>query len=179
MKAIKATELSIRAKALLMPNGLRLEMVEILFPQASAGLDPFVLPEGTCAEIEIVVSAQDIENYLNAKSPQGLTNFSVKIESGSITVLAVARVIIPLQVGAQGHLIFENNKLLFVLDRAEVAGAKAPESLVRDHIEKVNPLIDLTALPVMSRLKSLDLVEGSIRMSAALELTADIPRKVN
>lgn len=177
LKAIKATELRISLKGLVMPNGLRFHTLDVRLPQVAAEIDPFLLPEGTVADVELVVRAEDIEAYLNTKSPSGLSNFSIKIEAGAITIVAVARIIVPVQIGARGHLEFENGKLNFVLERAEVAGAKAPDGLVREQIEKVNPLVDLTGLPLSSRLKSLDMDNNEVKIGAEVRVTANIPRR--
>ena len=177
LKAIKATELRVALNGLVLPNGLRVHKLDVRMPQIAAEIDPFLLPEGTLADVELVVRAEDIESFLNARNPSGLSNFSVKIEAGALTILAAMRVIVPVQVGARGHLIFENGKLFFVLERAEVAGAKAPDGLVREHIEKVNPLIDLSGLPISNRMKSMDMDNNEVRITAEISVTANIPRR--
>ena len=94
-----------------------------------------------------------------------------------MTVIAVTRVIVPVQVGAQGVLEFEGGKLNFVPSRAEIGGVKAPSGMVKEQLSKLNPIIDLTGWPVETKIKAIEIGAGEIRLSARLTLTASVPRR--
>lgn len=121
--------------------------------------------------------AKDIQEYLEQKRPGGLSNFEVKTENGLLTVIALSKMLLPVQIGSQGKLEFKEGKLNFSPIRTEVAGLPAPESLVEDQLKKINPIIDLTGWPVDSEIKTLTLSEGKIRLEASLTLTAEVPRR--
>ncbi|HWP31583.1 MAG TPA: DUF2993 domain-containing protein [Fimbriimonadales bacterium] len=175
--AVKATELCISTKGIVLPNGLRIAEARVSMPQLTLRVSPFLLPEGTNLDIELVAESMDLQEHLNAKSPAGISDIRVRAERGSIIITGIYRLLVPIPVGAEGVLEFENGKLNFVLKRAEVAGVKAPENLVREQIEKINPIVDLTGYPVQAEIKSIEIGNGKIRINANLSLTAPVPRK--
>lgn len=174
---IKATQVELTAVGLVLPGDFRLDSARIVLPNASFPLSPLRAPEGTKIETSIVVTALDIENYLNKKQPSGMSEFRVRAEEGVLRVVGVMRVVLPIEVGMEGRLEFSDGRLNFVPIRAEVAGGKAPDVLVAEQMKKINPLIDLTGLPIHTMVKSIEIGSGHIRLEATLSLTAEIPRR--
>ncbi|MCH8274680.1 MAG: LmeA family phospholipid-binding protein [Armatimonadetes bacterium] len=176
-QTVRATELDIESHGLVLPNGLRLHHVKVSLPQTTMQFSPFAFPEGSRMNVEVVATANDLQNYLNEKNPGGLSNFRVTAEDGQIRVVGVMRMILPVEVGALGTLEFSDARLNFVPKRVEMAGAKAPAALVKEHLDKLNPLIDLSGWPVETNVKEITIGGGEIRLSASIVLTAPVPRR--
>lgn len=158
-----------------MPNGLRMAEGEVSFDAPIVSVKPFSIPEGTICHATLVFLDKDVQAYLEAKRPGNLSDFRVTAKDGEIKIVAVARFLVPVEVGAIGVLEFADGKLNFVPRRIEAGGMNA-ESLARPYLERVNPLVDLTGLPVRADVQSLDIGGGAIRISVRLETTAAIPR---
>lgn len=177
MPAIHATQLRVSTKGLVLPNGLRIASVEIDLPTPVLQIKPQIyLPEGTVGNIEATISAADIQAYLLKKQPGGISDIVVKAEDGLITVTGTAKMILPVQIGAQGNLEFSKGKLNFVPTRAEVGGVKMPDGLVREKLDEVNPIIDTTGYPLEATVKSIEIADGMVRLVAKIAVTAAIPR---
>lgn len=174
--AFHATEIDIATTGLVLPNGLRISSVEIGLPSLVVQNSPFVVPEGTELNLSAVVEAADLQAYLNARRPSGLNDFVVKAEDGLLTVHATMRVMVPVQVAGQGKLEFSEGKLNFVPLRAEVAGVKMPEGMMREQLSKLNPIIDSTGYPLDINVKAIDIENGIVRLNARVLTTAAIPR---
>ena len=177
MPAFHATQFDAAVAGLILPNGLRLASVKVAFPSPVVQVSPFFLQDGTVAEIEAVIEAADIEAYLNQRQPSGMSNFSVKANGGLLTVVATAKVVIPVQVGAEGTLAFADGRLNFVPRRAEVGGVKMPDGMMREQLNKVNPIIDSTGYPVDVTVKAITIENGTVRLAGSAAVTAPIPRR--
>lgn len=174
-QVIRATELGISLKGLVLPSGLRMAEGEVTFDAPIVSVKPFAIPEGTICHATLMFLDQDVQAYLEAKRPGSLSGFRVTAKDGEITIIAVARLLLPVEVGAVGVLEFSEGKLIFVPRRIEAGGMNA-ESIARPYLDRVNPLVDLTGLPVRAEVQSLDIGGGVIRISVRLETTAAIPR---
>ena len=177
MSAVHATQLQVSTQGLILPNGLRIASVNVVLPMPVVQINPFFLPEGTTVDLDAVIEAPDIEAYLNKRQPSGMTNFSVKAENGALTVVAIAKVIVSVQVGAEGTLEFSAGKLIFVPKRAEVGGVRMPDGMMRDQLNKVNPIIDTTGYPIEATVKSIKIGDGVVKLSGRTVVTAPIPRR--
>ena len=175
--AIHATQLDISTIGLVLPNGLRVAKAAVRMPTPVLHTSPVFLPEGTIVDVDASIEAADIQAYLNKKQPSGMTDFSVKAEDDLLTVTAIAKVVISVQVGGQGRLEFANGRLNFVPTRAEVGGVKMPDGMMRDQLNKVNPIIDITGYPIDAKVKSIEIRDGKIRLCGSLIVTAPIPRR--
>jgi len=174
-QVIRATELSISLKGLVLPSGLRMAEGDVSFDTPILGVRPFSIPEGTLCHATLTFLEEDVQAYLEKKRPANLSDFRVSAKNGEITILAVARLLLPVEVGAVGVLEFSDGKLNFVPRRIEAGGVNA-KSIARPHLERINPLVDLTGLPLRADVQSLDIGGGAIRISGRLETTAAIPR---
>lgn len=177
MSAVHATQLHVTTRGLVLPNGLRIASIDVDLPSPVLQVKPQVyLPEGTVANIEASISAADIQTYLAKKRPGGISDIVVKAEDGLLTVTGIARMVVPVQIGAQGKLEFSEGKLNFSPTRAEVGGVKMPDGLVRERLDELNPIIDLTGYPLEATVRSIEISGGSVKLAAQLAVTAPIPR---
>lgn len=174
-EVIRATELGISLKGLVLPGGLRMAKGEVWFDAPILSVKPFLIPEGTICHANLTFLEEDIQAYLERKRPANLSDFQVSAKDGEITITAIARLLLPVEVGAAGTLEFTEGRLNFVARCVEAGGINA-ESIARPHLERLNPLIDLTGLPVRADVQSLDIGGGTVRISVRLETTAAIPR---
>jgi len=177
MSAVHATQLHVTTRGLVLPNGLRIASVDVDLPTPVLQVKPQIyLPEGTIANIEATISAADIQAYLVKKRPGGISDIVVKAEDGLLTVTGTARMLVPVQIGAQGKLEFSSGKLNFIPTRAEVGGVKMPDGLVREKLDEVNPIIDTTGYPLEATVRSIEIVDGVVKLAAQIAVTAAIPR---
>lgn len=177
MSAVHATQLHLSTRGLVLPNGLRIASVDIDLPTPVVQIKPqLYVPEGTSARVAAVIEAEDLQTYLRSKSPSGVTDIAVTAEEGFLIVTGYARMVVPVQIGAKGILEYSDRKLNFSPVRAEVGGVKMPEGLVREKLDEVNPIIDLTGYPLDAEVHEIALVDGKIRLLANVTATAPIPR---
>ncbi len=177
-KVVRATELDVSAAGLVLPDGFRIDSVELAFPAPTVPCSPWRAKEGTKVDVIIRVTSADVAEYLNRKQPSGLSNFRVSTKDGKLQVVATTKIaILPVEVGAEGLLEFAEGRLNFVPLRAEVGGVGAPEGMIREQFSKINPLIDLTGWPVETVVRSIEILDNVLRLEGTLTLTADIPRR--
>lgn len=177
MSAVHATQLHASTRGLVLPNGLRIASIDVDLPSPVLQIKPQVyLPEGTVANIDATISAADIEAYLAKKQPGGVTGIEVKAEDGFLTLTGYTKLLVMVQIGAQGKLQFSDGRLNFMPTRAEVGGVKMPEGLIKERLDQVNPIIDLTGYPLEANVRSIEIGSGNVRLVAQLVVTAAIPR---
>jgi hypothetical protein len=177
MSAVHATQLHVSTRGLVLPNGLRIASIDVDLPTPVLQIKPQIyLPEGTVANIDATISAADIQAYLEKKQPGGVTGIEVRAEDGFLTLTGYTKMLVTVQIGAQGKLQFSDGKLNFIPTRAEVGGVKMPDSLVKERLDQVNPIIDLTGYPLEADVRSIEIGGGNVRLVAQLGVTAPIPR---
>jgi hypothetical protein len=147
----------------------------VTFDNPLLSVKPFQIPEGTVCHAILTFLEEDIRAFLEEKRPGGLTGFRVSAKEGEIRIVGIARMIIPIEVGAAGTLEFTDGRLHFVPRRMEAAGVNA-ETLIRPVLSKVNPLVDLSGLPLHADVSSIDIASGKVVINARVETTAAIPR---
>jgi hypothetical protein len=177
MSAVHATQLHVSTRGLVLPNGLRIATIDVDLPSPVLQIRPQVyLPEGTVANVDATISAADIEAYLAKKQPGGVTGIEVRAEDGLLTLTGYTKLLVTVQIGAQGKLQFTDGKLNFIPTRAEVGGVKMPDNLVKERLDQVNPIIDLTGYPLEATVRSIEIGSGNVKLAAQIAVTAPIPR---
>src|SRR5581483_11464064 len=119
------------------------------------------------------LTAESLRQYLEDANPAGLGAFEVKAEDGELTVIAVTRVLVPMQVGAKGTVRLEQGRLEFVPARAEISGMKAPEGMVREYLSKINPIVDLAKYNLAAQNVHIAIQNGTIAFECDLALLRD------
>jgi hypothetical protein len=177
VSAVHATQLHVSTRGLVLPNGLRLASIDVDLPTPVLQIRPQIyLPEGTVANIDATIDAADIQTYLEKKQPGGVTGIVVKAEDGFLTLTGYTKLLVTVQIGAQGKLQLSDGKLNFIPTRAEVGGVKMPDTLVRERLDQVNPIIDLPGYPLEAQVRSIEIADGRVRLAAQVSVTAPIPR---
>lgn len=153
--------------------GLILDEVRLVSDAVHMVRDPFAIELEKPADVEVEISQESLGAFLESQSPGGLRNFQVRCHEGHVYVDAVARMIVDIPASAVCALRIEAGKQLFVdLVEVNVLGA-GPKQLVQKQLDAINPVFDLSDLPVDGHLDSSEIAEGKILLRGKL---APIPK---
>ena len=146
--------------------GLVVDELELRTGQSDVDIDPFALGLRQPATAVATVTQASIAKVLAARSPDNIRDFEARVDAGQIHVTAKAVVLLPIPVNATCHLEIVGGKQVFVrLDSVEVLGGGA-KSLVEAQIEKVNPLFDVSDLPMEVLLTKVEAENGKVVLHA-------------
>lgn len=113
-------------------------------------------------QIEAHINEEGLKVFLDEQAPGGLQNFEVELTDGKIKLLATMTMIIPIRAAAVCTLRIVDGRQIFVdLESVDVFGVGAT-GLVEGHLQKVNPVLDVSELPLDIKLESLEIKEGLI-----------------
>ena len=164
MKSVKIGGLNVDIKGIELDFGLKIDSFEIKTGPANADIDPLKVRLDTPGTAKAIVTEQGIADFLEVKSPGNISNFSVKISGGQIYVSASANIVITLPVKAVCSLeIVDQNKLFVRLDSVDVMGGKA-KGIVESQLEKVNPILDASDLPINVAFTSVEVDAGLVTL---------------
>lgn len=142
--------------------GLVLDEVRIKGGPAQIGGEPFSINLDTPGNVEVEVSAQSLERFLEELAPGGLKGFTVSLGDGVIDISARARMIVEIAVRAQCGLKIEDSERLHVtLIDVDVAGMGA-QRMVESQLDKINPILDASQLPLQVTLDEAIIEEGRV-----------------
>ena len=161
-----ANDLALTAKNLRLPIGLVLDTVEISVQQTNITSDPLQIQLEKAGTAEITVSASSVAAFLEHLKPGGLSGFSVKIEDGIVHIQAVMQVIISIPVAATCSLSIadETQLVLELLDVSPAAGRQILEA----QLANINPLFDVSQLPISVALTEVKAENGAIYLAGDL-----------
>lgn len=112
--------------------------------------------------LEVFVSEASLASFLDTQAPAGLKNFKVQARDGKLFVHAVKTVIVDLKASAVCSLVIEDwRKLIVVLESVDVAGAGI-KNLIQAQLDKINPIFDLSDLPVNGALETISMEKGGV-----------------
>ena len=147
-------------KRLTLPMGLTLDEVRISGLGAEASKDPFRIALEEPAQLEAELRQEDVQSFLTRTAPGGLQGFNVRMSEGKIFIEARMTVLIPVPVSAVCTLRIDEGKRLFVdLESVNVLGG-APKTLVQKQLDAINPVFDMSTLPVEGELTSVEVADG-------------------
>ena len=162
-----ANDLALTAKNLRLPIGLVLDTVEINVQQTNITSDPLQIQLEKAGTAEITVSASSVAAFLEHLKPGGLSGFSVKIEDGIVHIQAVMQVIISIPVAATCSLSIadETQLILELRDVSPSAGRQVLEA----QLANINPLFDVSLLPIAITLTEVKAENGEIYLAGDLQ----------
>lgn len=156
-------------KRLVLPLGLTLDEVRVVGYGAEVTKDPFQIALEKPAELEAELLQEDLQAFLVRTSPGGLQGFKVRMAEGKIYVDARITVLIPVPVSAVCTLRIDGGKRLFVdLESVSVLGG-APKGLVQKQLDAINPVFDMSTLPLEGELTSVDVADGKALLKGTLQ----------
>lgn len=148
-----------------LPMGLILESAKLSGAALLLLGEPFEAQVSEPGDVEVDISAEHIQQFLNERSPGGLRDFFVQIADGKIHVHATARRIIEVRAAAICHIRIQDERQLFVeLDKVDVMGVGA-RGIVQGYIDQANPIFDAAVLPIDLRLHTVEALGGRLRLS--------------
>jgi hypothetical protein len=149
-----------------LPMGLTLERVLLAAPDGGLiDKDPFRLEMPELGTIEARVTAAALQDFLEMKSPGGLSGFKIELEEGKVYVQATARVIMEVRASAVCTLSIHDGRKLFVdLESVDVMGLGGMRSLVQSQLDQVNPVLDVSEIPLHVVLQEAIVADGAVTL---------------
>ena len=99
---------------------------------------------------------------MKTKVPDNVQEISLKLEPRQIRIQASVRLILPMTATALCTLRIEANKRVFVeLQSVEILGAGV-KGIVQKQLDAINPVLDVTPLPVDVSLDEIRIEEGRL-----------------
>lgn len=151
-----------------LPVGLVLDSLELQTGAAKLEADPWKLALAQDGKVRARVSAANVAAYLESLRPGGLSEFRVALSDGLATIDAKARMIVEIPARAVCRLVIvEGRRLEVELVDVDVLGVAA-EGLVRNQLDKVNPILDVKDFPIPMRLEKVTLTDGSVWLDGSV-----------
>lgn len=170
-QTISAHQVSALLLGLKLPMGLMVDEVQLDAPSVTVEKEPFSASSPQDPKVTAIISSTSLEAFLEKQAPGGLRNFKVKIDD-KIRISASVRMIIEIKANIVCHLeIVDGSKLIVVLDDVGIVGVGA-KNLVQQQIDKVNPLLDTSTLPIHVTLDNVELSEDKVALIASLQLNS-------
>lgn len=161
-------ELSATLSNVTLPVGLTLDQVVLRGHGIHLAQNPFEFKSKQAGSLVVEVSEASIGAFLNKRAPAALSDISVEISGGTLTVNALAKVLIPIRVSAICTLQIEDGKRLVVqLESVGVLG-DAVKRMVQAQLDQVNPVFDVDEFPIDATLASAQLDGGMAKLEGAL-----------
>jgi hypothetical protein len=144
------------------PMGLVLTEARVKGVNTIIGHKPLHVEMLKPGDIEAHINEQALAVFLNEEAPGGLQNFQVELKDGKIALQATMTMIIPIKAAAVCTLRIVDGRQIFVdLESVDVFGVGAT-GLVESHLAKVNPVLDVSTLPLDVLLKDVTIKEGLV-----------------
>jgi len=157
---------------LVLPMGLRVDLVEIVGQNLEIRQEPFEFKIENPATLDVHVTEAALAEFLNAAAPAGIRGFEVRIKPAGIEVEATAKLLMEVRVLAVCTLTVKDQTALYVkLESAEVlSGLKgiSPRSLIESRLQDLNPILDATQFPVAATIDSVSLEVGLLRLQGSV-----------
>lgn len=150
-----------------LPFGLTLDRLELTGDGLHVEKDPFDLTMSKPGGLVAIVSESSIKGFLDKKAPPSLSGFSISIKDGKMTVIAIARIFMPIRVAAVCTLEIVAKRQLFV--RLQAVGLGEPvRKMVQAQLDQINPVLDVNHFPVAAELDSVTVDAGVVRLEGRL-----------
>lgn len=149
-------------KDVLLPMGLRVASVDVRGEGGTLDSEPFALRLSVPGSMEARVEEEALAEFLEQQAPGGIHGFSVRAEGGKIHVRAKKTMLVELKITALASLrLVEGRQLWIDVESVDVMGAGA-KNLVQSQIDKINPVLDVSDLPVDATLSSVEIGDGRV-----------------
>lgn len=165
MKSFQIGSLNASFRDIELDFGLKIQSFEITSNTARASIDPFELNLDSPGNLKAIVTEQAVADFLEAKAPSNISGFQVSISGGKIHVNATANIVLSLPVKAVCTLEIVSGQQVFVrLESVDVMGGKA-KSIVENQLDKVNPILDVSELPLNVVLNNVEADAGIVTLT--------------
>ncbi len=155
---------------IVLPMGLQVASLELTGSGFTLSSDPFRIFASSTCSVRATVVEGDVASFLRAKAPSNITFQSVRLVDGQIHIAAAMQVLITITAQAVCRLVIVDRKQLVVeLDSVEVLGMGG-KGLVQKQLDEINPLLDVSDLPVAMELLTVDILNREIVLTGGLKL---------
>lgn len=147
----------------MLPMGMMLNHVIIQGTTGVITTDPFHIQLSSLGTIEAHVSEQSLAAFLEKQAPGGMRDVSISAQNGRISLNATIKMMLfDIKAEAVCTLRIIDGKQLFIILRSvEMAGVGA-KSLAEQQIEKINPVLDVSDLPLTIVLRDVKIEGGEV-----------------
>ncbi len=113
------------------------------------------------------LSAASVYRFLETNPPENVKDLDVMLGEGVIVVTAKVQSLISVGIEATGKLVAANGAMIeFLPTSVRVAGFGAPSRLVESVLSQINPLLDLSDLPIPITVTSIEVRPDGITIAA-------------
>lgn len=156
-----AATLKLTLSEFVLPMGLTLDSLELKGEDCMVETEPFSWSVGSPGRLEAVVGQDSVQAFVSSRLPAQVKDAKVLLESGVILVIAKAKLIFEVEVRAVCRLTITDGKRLNIeLDEIEPGGPV--RSIVEGQLQGMNPLFDVSALPLDATLESVTIADGRL-----------------
>jgi hypothetical protein len=148
--------------------GLIIDEVRISGKSAHFVREPFSITLDEPAQIEADLLQRDVQSFLTTTVSGGLRDFAVRMEDGKIFVDATMQILVSVSVSAVCALRIDEGKKLFIDLESVSALGGSPKSMVQKQLDAINPVLDLSTLPVDGSLDSIEISNGKATLKGRL-----------
>lgn len=161
---LHAEALALNLKGLVLPNGLRIESLQIEGEAVDVQFDPFEWNIVKPGKATALCLASDLTKMMTEKLPAQIEHVEAEFFDGYVQIFAKARMIVQISVDIEATLKIVDGKSLHIdLLKVDVGGMGA-KSLVEDKINEANPILDASQLPIDITLDEVILDPGGITL---------------
>jgi hypothetical protein len=142
--------------------GLVVDTVQLNAKTVSLDHDPFSIQLEEPGSIEVTLSQENLEDFLNKEKPGGLHSFKVSMENDRVNVEATMKVLVEMRGKAICTLRVVNGSQIWIdLQDVEVLGIGA-RGLVEKQLEKINPVLDVSTFPLELTINEVAIYDGEV-----------------
>lgn len=163
-KSVKFAGFKAQAESLELSFGLRVATFSLHASGGSVVQKPFsvTVPDG--AEIEAVVTQEDLLRFVQTKTPDNVRIEALHLNPKGIVVVAAVKMLLEIKGNALCQLqILDGKQLHVVLEEVDIMGVGA-KGLVQNQLDQLNPVFDAAELPLPVTLTSVELGTGILTL---------------
>lgn len=165
---IKAESAEVTLNSVHLPFGLIVERIHVRGNSFHLDPRPLKIELDEPARFEAAVTDLALQAFLEGKKPGGLRDFYVQLTDGQVHVHATGRVLIEVRAAVICQLEIVERKQVFIrLLKVELLGVAA-KKLIQKQLDEINPILDVSDLPVDIELERAEVANGRVVLFGTL-----------
>ncbi len=157
--SVEISQLEVVLQNVVLSMGLTINAITIHGQGIRIEPEPLQVKLSTPGDMEALLLAPNIADFLEKQAPGGLKNFEVELKDDRIYVQA--NIMIMKGTAVCTLRIVDGKQLFIDLETVDVLGIGA-KNMVQSQLDKVNPVLDVKDLPVPVTLTSYSTEEGKL-----------------
>lgn len=151
------------------PIGLVVDELTIEGSRARIQSDPFAIEVDRPGAWSATVQQAALQMFLESQAPDNVREINVLLVEKTIKVLAKVKLLVELSVEAKCSLrIVEERQIWVDVDSVSMGGSAA-KNLLQAQLDKLNPVLDASDLPLNLSFKQVEVLEGVLAVSGSVE----------